>query len=268
MLAVLLSGGVAQAQAPPVGELPSGLIDPEGQQEALERLLRNDEASEMVATGGVRGQLRAVRRTVLAAGLGGRIDAFPVTLGQAVSEGDQLLEMDCRERRAALAVAEAEVAAAQTRNDVNQQLAEANNVSLLEVGLAAAALDVARARRQQVRAQLAFCRITAPFAGVVTAKLVEAYSHVQPGQPVLELVDNSQLEVEVAVPSGWLAEGVSTARFTLVPDETGSPLTGQFVRSAGAVDPVSQTIRLIGQLDDPPAGLLAGMSGRIQVERR
>jgi len=226
-------------------------------------------STEVVAMQGtnfsVRGQLTPVRHTILAAGIAGRIDAFPVRVGSKVTEGDVLLEMDCKQLEAQLAVSTAQIQAANSRHSVNQRLATANNISLLEVDLSESALAVARAERQQIISLEKFCKLKAPFSGIVVSKNAQAFQHVQVGQPVLELVDNSELEVEVVVPSTWLAADMINQSFEIIIDETSARYTGKFIRSAGIVDPVSQTVRLIGHLTNRSDALIAGMSGQISL---
>src|SRR5690606_26635786 len=128
---------------------------------------------------------------------------------------------------------------------------QANNISVLEVELSRAELTVARAEQDRISAQRAYCKIEAPFAGVVVEKLAEAYQHVTAGTPLLELVDSSELEIEVAVPSTWVDRVTPGAPFEMTLDETGETVHGEFVRNAGRVDPVSQTLRMIGRLVEP-----------------
>lgn len=251
------------------------LIDPDGMQSLIDSQARAADAERGPAASdarpaagepmrGVRGQLRAVRHTVLSSGFAGRVDAFDASVGETVAEGDALVQMDCAELQADRAAMNARERAAAARYDVNRRLAQVNNVSGLEVDLSRAELAVARAESRRVAAKMVYCTVAAPFSGVVAAKHVQAYEHVQAGEPLLDLVDNSALRVEVAVPSTWLARLRPEHPFVLRVDELGGrALDGRIVHSEGRVDPVSQTIRLLGEIDGRPDGLLAGMSGPV-----
>jgi len=81
-----------------------------------------------------------------------------------------------QEARGRAAVLEAEISAFDARIEAAQK----------ELGLAAS--------------QLSKTRITAPIAGAVLAKAVEAGEYVQPGQTVAVLVDLSRLELKVFIP--------------------------------------------------------------------
>jgi RND family efflux transporter MFP subunit len=247
------------------------LIDPDGLNEIMRDAAKgdtigSDSAQEMDPMVGVRGQLIPLRHTVLSAGFNGRIDVFSISVGEAVTEGTVLVQMDCDELKADRAAMHARESAAAAQYDVNRRLAAANNVSVLEVDLSRAEVAVARAESQRVAARMDYCKIKAPFSGTVTQKYVQAFQHVQAGEPVLDLVDNSELRVEVAVPSAWLARLRPDHPFTLHVEEMDRTIEGQIMRSAGRVDPVSQTVLLLGRLLTEPSGIMAGMSGSVVLE--
>jgi RND family efflux transporter MFP subunit len=263
-LALLSGPAAAQSGSGASGAPPAGLLAPT-ELPVLSAPAGSGAGAGAATLDGVRGQLRPRRHTILAAGLAGQISEFPVELGSRVEEGGLLVRMVCDEVQAELGVTQARIGAAAARYNVNRRLAEARNISDLEVDLSRAELAVARAERARIQAQADYCEIAAPFQGVVVDKLAQAHQHVAEGEPLLELVDDAELEVEVAVPSTWLPNVGGDARFEILLDETGQTLSGRFVRTVGRIDPVSQTLRVIGRLDDPPPGLLPGMSGDLRL---
>lgn len=257
VLAFALTAAGAIAQEPP--SAPAGLIDPS-------LLAAPGEAAAAAAPlAGVRGQLRPRRHTILSAGLPGRIERFDVEAGDTVEAGQELVAMDCAILEADRAVVSARLTAATARHSVNRRLAEMNNISGLEVDLSRAEVAVARAEQQRIDARMRHCTVTAPFAGVVVSKAVEAFQYVAEGEPLLEIVDGADLLVDVAVPSHWLADLRPHHRFVMHIDELGRDAGGTILRTEGRVDPVSQTVRLIGVLDDPAPGVMAGMSGNMTL---
>jgi len=48
-------------------------------------------------------------------------------------------------------------------------------------------------------------------------------------------------------------------------DELGRNFSARITRLSGRVDPVSQSIRVFGEITDPSADLIAGMSGRATI---
>jgi RND family efflux transporter MFP subunit len=268
MIVVVALFSVAEAQAQQQ-QLPEGLINPSLSLPSLPSAGERAQAAGAVrgtnAFDAIRGQLRPKRHTVLGAGIAGRIDTFPVEVGDAVAADQLLVTMDCAVLEADQRASQARQMAASARHTVNGRLAKMNNISGLELDLSRAEMAMARAEEQRIGARMRSCKVAAPFAGVVIAKSAQAYQYVAEGEPLLQLVDNSELLVEAAVPSSWLAELKIGQSFTMHLDELAMDVKGRIEGTEGRVDPVSQTVRLIGSLIDPPKGLLAGMSGPIAL---
>jgi membrane fusion protein (multidrug efflux system) len=132
----------------------------------------------------------------------GEVLAVHVQDNQLVKEGDPILEIDPRdyqakvaEHRGKVAAAEAEAQRAVSDAKRYEQLLRQDEVSQqqLDNAKAAAASAVANVERergalQQEELNLSYSKITAPEAGRVTRKSVEAGSYVQVGQGLLAIV--------------------------------------------------------------------------------
>ncbi len=88
---------------------------------------------------------------------------------------------------------------------------------------------------------------------------------VQPGQPLLEILDDTSLELEFIAPSSWLSWVAPGQAFEVRIDETGKTYAAQFTRIGARVDPVSQTVKIAGRITGQHAELMAGMSGVVRV---
>jgi multidrug efflux pump subunit AcrA (membrane-fusion protein) len=62
-------------------------------------------------------------------------------------------------------------------------------------------LVAARAKIEEIDTKLRDTKSIAPFDGVITKKLVEVGDPVQPGMPMLQFADTSQLQIQVEVPA-------------------------------------------------------------------
>jgi len=213
---------------------------------------------------GLRGQLRARQFTTIAAGLSGKLIRFPVTHGQRIIKGQKIAAFDCRMEAAEKAVVVAKLEAAKSKLAVNNKLASYKNISLLEVTLAKSEVAIQKAELNKIQATLANCTIKAPFSGIVSNKIAQAHQYVKEGEPLLELVDTRSLEVEMVIPSKRLITLPKGTVFSLQLDETKNPIKAKIDRNMGTIDPVSQTIRVIAKLINPPKSLLPGMSGEIK----
>ncbi|MBM7059656.1 efflux RND transporter periplasmic adaptor subunit [Pseudomonas sp. UL073] len=208
-----------------------------------------------------RGVLRARNQAVLSSELAGRITEMPFADGQDFKKGDVLVRFDCSAYQAQLNAAQAAAQAAREELVHNKQLAALNSVGRFEVALAEARQAKAAAETQVYQVQVKRCSVPAPFTGRVVQRKVQPHESVAGGAPLLEVVDNSTLEVHLLVPSAWLSWLKPGQHFDFVPDETGQALQVEVKRLGARIDEGSQTLLLIGNLPADAKGLLAGMSG-------
>ena len=171
------------------------------------------------------------------------------------------MKFDCSMEEAEMQYAKAEKKAAETAVRVNKQLDKLKSISLLDVEKSVAELDMARAKVGIMRAKLKTCIEKAPFNGRIANLNVKPYQRVNPGEVLMSIVDPDSLEVELRVPSSWLRWLKREQKFRLHIEEVDKEFEA-VVSSIGAkVDPVSQTVKIIGELNAKDGSVLPGMSG-------
>lgn len=213
----------------------------------------------------IRAQLMPRRYTTVAAEIGARVNALPVTESAAFKEGQLLVSFDCSLQQAQLEKAKADLEGAEFTHKANQRLLELNSIGQLEFDLSRSAVSKARAETGANLAVLAKCSVMAPFAGRVAEQKVREQQYVQPGQALLDILDDSVLELEFLVPSNWLSWLKPGHRLRVQIDETRKTYPARFIRIGARVDPVSQSIKVAATIDGRFPELIAGMSGRVQV---
>ena len=87
----------------------------------------------------------------------------------------------------------------------------------------------------------------------------------QPGQGLLDILDDSSLELEFLVPSHWLRWLKAGQPLKVTIDETRKTYPARFTRIGARVDPVSQSVKVAATIDGSPQELVAGMSGRVMA---
>lgn len=214
----------------------------------------------------LRAQLMPRRYTTLAAEIGAKVNHLPVPEGGAFRAGQVLVSFDCSVPQAVLQKYQAELQAAEKTAQANEALHKLNSVGQLELDLSQAAVSRVRAELGGQQAVLDKCTITAPFAGRVADQKVREQQFVQAGQPVLEIVDVSVLELEFIVPSAWLSWLRLGSDFTVAIDETGKTYPARLTRLGARVDPVSQSLKVGAAINGRFPELMAGMSGRVQID--
>lgn len=213
----------------------------------------------------IRAQLSPQRYTSLGAEIGAKIDRITVREGEQFKAGQTLIKLDCALQAAQSQRASAALFAADKVVTANRRLAELNSVGQLEVDTAEAELGKARADVALMEATLGKCDVAAPFAGRVAEQKLREKQFVQAGQPILDIIDDSSLELEFIVPSRWLAWLKPGYQFRVRIDETTDSYPAKITRLGAKVDPVSQSIKIAAVIDGRFPQLIAGMSGRIEL---
>lgn len=241
-LVVLAVGGLAISQVSPAG----------AQNQATDRPLGEGEA---------RGMVRAPTELSIASVDPARIIDLPLSEGLRFAKGAVLVRFDCARLEAERDASRAAVAAKKVAHETQELLHKRKASGELDVRSAKIALSQAEAELRGYEARVSTCQVVAPFDGMVAAKKAEVGMVANPGAPILEVYETSHYEVMLVVPSRWLSGLRPGQPFRFAVDETGDFLRGSVVRIAPVVDPVAQTARVIGRLEDPGQRLMPGMSG-------
>ena len=209
----------------------------------------------------VRVLVAAEGESILASQMAGRIVAINAKLGEHIKKGDVLLRFDCDEQDARMNMAKAELEGSQHVLDAKNTLKEMNSASILEVSQAEAEVEKFKAQIQLYQAQLKQCNINAPFSGRVTRLKSKPFESVAVGQPLLEVVSDERLKLQLNIPSNWLMRVKVGNIFSVHIDETGKTYEAKVRRINGKVDAVSQSIEIEGEFIGHVGELLPGMSG-------
>jgi RND family efflux transporter MFP subunit len=199
--------------------------------------------------------------------------------GARVANGETLAVLDetdyrlAHDRaRAALAVAEANRAHAQTEKERADNLVKTGGITDRDHLSAQVALQVAEASLAQVRAELAIAgqqlartQVKAPFAGRVAKRFPDTGAMLAAGTPLFTLVDDSLYEYEAAVPSRDLAKVRLGAPVQLAIDALPSArIEGRIARLQPLVDERSRSFRAVVEVPGRPE-LVGGLFARAFV---
>ncbi|MEO5374885.1 MAG: efflux RND transporter periplasmic adaptor subunit [Alphaproteobacteria bacterium] len=211
----------------------------------------------------LRAQLTPRDFTTLAAEIGAKVERIGAREGDRFSRGSTLVAFDCSVHKAQMDEARAALAAADKTTAVNKRLLELQTIGVLENDLSLAEADKARAKLAAMASMVSKCVVTAPFDGRVVEQKVRAQQYVQPGQALLDILDDSVLELDFVVPSRWLVWLKTGHAFQVAIDETTRTYPAKLARIGARIDPVSQTVKVTGTIGGHFPELVAGMSGRV-----
>ena len=183
--------------------------------------------------------------------------------GQQFKKGDRLIQFDCSRYDAERKAASASANAAAIEHNTKKRLLKYQAAGKNEVSLAAAKSAEAQAQLEVHKVRNQSCEFKAPYDGRVVEVNAEAHEFPPADRPLIIVINDSALEMELVVPSVWLRWLKPQSQFEINIDETGENGIGKVERIAAEVDPVSQTVKVIASFDDRPASVLAGMSGTV-----
>lgn len=246
------------------------------------------------------GELRAQRRTTVAAEEAGIVRELLVGDGTRVRAGAPIARLDGARLDLELRILEANAAVARA-NLVERELGQARYARDLELLKRAAAeggtnpreladaesdLAVAAALVTQAQAAIAVIEqqaallaerrkdleIVAPFDGVVIRRFAEAGAWIAGGGAVVELVDSSHLEAWFDVPQEMFAvaqrlatsasqgDGAPELRALEIQATTGVRVAATGIRVVPEIDAQTRTFHAIAVVRDDPANLAAGLA--------
>lgn len=226
------------------------------------------------------GVVEAVQHTTITAQTNARVLALPHDVNDVVAKGEVLVRFSDVEQKSARGAAQAKVAAARA---AQQEAAAAyarieavyarGFVSTAQRDAARARRDAtqaafvaARAQRDQVGQALDYTVLRAPFAGIVTRRLVQVGEAVQAGppspQPLIELQALDQLRVRVEVPQA-AAEAIRRARFAQVLGDGARRVTASGVSVFPYADPRTHVFTVRVTLPAGTTGLYPGMTVKV-----
>lgn len=220
---------------------------------------------EPLANQDIRAQLSPRQFTTLATEIGARAIRITVAESGRFRRNQLLVAFDCSIQKAQLDRSRADMTAASKTLAANQQLEKFNSIGKIELDTSFSVLQKAEADVAIAEALLAKCEIHAPFDGRIVDLKVREQQYVQPGQVLMEIIDDSALELEFIVPSRWLAWLKPGLPFNVTIDETGRTYRATFTRIGARVDPASMSVKVAGQIDGQHRELMAGMSGVVNA---
>jgi RND family efflux transporter MFP subunit len=182
--------------------------------------------------------------------------------GSYFNKGDILLTLDCRVQKADYDKAAAQQTAALSGYKSALRLKSYDAISENEVVKAKADADIANAEVTKLSAILEKCIIKAPYNGAVASIPVHMHESVKPGDPLIKIVSTDHLIVQMEVPSDWLQWVHTNTMFNVHINEINRTIDAKITRINPEIDPVSQSVKIIGEIQPTLEKLLPGMSGQ------
>ena len=231
------------------------------------------------------GSVSAYAQAAVFARTSGYLQAWFADIGAHVSKGQRLATIAAPEIDQELAQAVADLANARANERIAritsarwQKLLAIDAVSRQDAEDKASAADQAQAAVESAVANVArlrelasFEHVVAPFDGVVTARNTDGGALINagqvPGSELFDVADTHALRIYVDVPEAYAGDAhVGTPARLAFAEFPGRTLTARVVRTAGALDPVTRTLRVELLLPNPTGRILPGAYVEVHFE--
>ena len=215
------------------------------------------------------GTARATRSVELFAEAAGEVVAVNFEPGARVRAGDALVELDARDERLALELADVRLAEARRLLERYEASQARGELSVAETVLDAArsAVDAARIERDRARVALADRTVTAPFDGVVGLTEVDAGDRVDPATLITSLDDRSELLVRFPVPEAYVGRVSAGDAVEIETWTVGrARARGRVEEVDSRIDPTSRSFFVRARVPNTEDDLRPGMSFRVALD--
>jgi len=222
------------------------------------------------------GTLRANQQVTLYAKVGGYLSKISVDKGDTVTAGQLLAELEVPELLADLARSRAEANVATTELSRLEAAAAKSPDLITPLALDATRgrVEIARANHARAETLLSFAKVTAPFAGIVTARFADVgafipaatASSTPASAALVTIADFQTIRATVAV-TELEAGKVKVGQPVRVSVEgvTGNAFEAKVSRLAYALDEATKTMLVEADLPNPGLAFRPGMYATIKV---
>jgi RND family efflux transporter MFP subunit len=221
------------------------------------------------------GTVAANRQAILYSKVAGYLKAIHVDKGDEAQAGQLLAEIEVPELIAELAryKAEAEIADLDYKRALDAHKKAPDLIMSQSIDSAKAKSLMAKAGLERAETLLSFCRITAPFRGVITRRGVDAGAFIPAATgsaaqnaAVVTLMDFDVVRVQVAVPESEVSLIRNGLPATVtVEGLAGRKFEGKVTRFSHALDDATKTMLIEIDLENPKHELRPGMFASVKL---
>jgi membrane fusion protein (multidrug efflux system) len=212
------------------------------------------------------GTAAAVQGVTVSADLPGTVDKIHFESGQAVHEGDILVELDIRQERAQLANIEAQRDLAHVQYGRSEELSKAGVISKSEYDNAASQQKATEAQVNEVKAAIARKTIHAPFTGVLGIRQISLGQYLAAGQSIVSLQSINPIYVNFGVPQQDTPKmKIGRSVRVTTADLPGVKFNGRITALDSVINEQTRNIQIQGTLENPGGKLRPGMFLEVEL---
>lgn len=213
------------------------------------------------------GDVQPNRKVGIYARVSGTLERNLVQVGDRVSSGQLLAQIDTTELTQTVLLTSAAYKNSRAVFERSRELAAKNLISAQEFDLAKASMEASQANYESARLRLGYASITAPFSGVITERFFDAGALINANNAILfTLVDMETVKVTVDVLERDVPKIERGAKAILTVDAyPEKSFEGILKRISEAVDPKTRTMAVEIDVPNPDRMLKPGMFGEVNI---
>jgi multidrug efflux system membrane fusion protein len=221
-------------------------------------------ATSMTDTLRLQGETDAIRSIIIKAETHGAISTIYVKKGDRVKKGQLLFELAENDRTARLTQAKSELKLREAELDAGKKLQPKNLISGNQLEQLKNNVFAARAAVTQIQVEIGHTKIKAAFDGVLNSLHIEKGDFLSIGDPVAELIDDSEIKIIAQVPQQHIAriEVGQTANATQIDD---TRITGQIDYISNAAELATRTFTIEATADNSDHSLRLRQSAKVEI---
>jgi membrane fusion protein, multidrug efflux system len=213
------------------------------------------------------GTLRAVNGVDVTPEVAGVVKSIDFKSGEAVKQGDTLVQLDTDIETANRNSAQAQLKLLQDQLDRTSKLPVGEVVTQQTLNQTRFQLEAQQATVKSLQAQIAKKTITAPFDGQIGISNIDLGQYLQAGAPIATLQNISKLRVEFSVGQKQLPALSKGQDITVTADaRPGLTIKGKLTSFDPRVDKATGMIACEGLLENPKSDLLPGMFVNVSLQ--
>jgi RND family efflux transporter MFP subunit len=207
------------------------------------------------------------KETRISADIQGKINSVLVDAGSSVRKGEALIQLDNSLLKLQLQTIEIQIEGLEADVKRYTVLANADAIQGVQLEKTELALKSAKVQKATLTEQINKTTISAPFSGIVTAKLTEEGAFAAPGLPLLQITDISSLKFTVNVPEQDLHQFEAKQQHALSADAYPETVFSGKVTMTGSKANVGNSFPVQFSVNNTAdLKIKAGMFGKVQLK--
>lgn len=218
-------------------------------------------------------KIDATDRAALSFNVGGDIETFFVRMGQEVKKGQVLAVLDATDFRIAVDAAQAKFDLANSQYKQASELYSKKLVSTDYYDQAVNTFTAAQVELDQAKTNLGYTTLVAPFDGVVSMVFGKQYQLIAEKQPVLNILNHSEMDVTFSIPVSKLEDRsvqdlISSNMWVVMDSHRGMRIPTRFKEISTQPDEDTNSFQAVVSIKKPEdIKLLSGMTAQVEVEK-